>query len=154
MDTLDIAILVEGANTEESSLRVQLELEASIEWGRKNAAAFAPDKAELIHFYRDRKPHAEGVLLGDQEVKPSASVRWLGVILDSRLSFKKHVETWAGKALIANFLKSLNKTRKGSPVAIAAKACMAPVALYGMEAWWPGHERQSYDDRNKTCTGV
>ncbi|KAL7939938.1 hypothetical protein V8C42DRAFT_349907 [Trichoderma barbatum] len=57
---------------------------------------------------------------------PGSSLRWLGVYLDSSLSFKQHVEM-TGKALkVANLLRSLNKTRKGSPtkaVAIAAEAC-------------------------------
>lgn len=69
---------------------------------------------------------------------PQESVRWLGVHLDPRLSFRKHMEIMTGKALkTANFLRSLNKTQKGSPpnaVAMAAKACVLPVTLYGLEA--------------------
>ncbi|PNP37008.1 hypothetical protein TGAMA5MH_11095 [Trichoderma gamsii] len=51
----------------------------------------------------------------------------------------------AGKALkAANFLRSLNKTIKGSPpdaVSMVAKACVIPVVLYGLDAWWPGKTR-------------
>ncbi|PTB47422.1 hypothetical protein M431DRAFT_102273, partial [Trichoderma harzianum CBS 226.95] len=64
---------------------------------------------------------------------------WLGIYLNLRLSFKKYLRIIKGKALkAANFLKSLNKIQKGSPpdvVAIVAKACVAPVALYRTEAF-------------------
>lgn len=136
---------------------MQWGLEATLEWGEENAIAFDPDKAELIHFYHTgNQLHEESVACEDTEIKPSPSIRWLGVYLDLRLTFRTHVETLAGKALrVANFPKSLNKTQKGPPpkaVAIAAKAFVLPVALYSMEAWWPGHERQSNNDPNKQVT--
>jgi hypothetical protein len=86
-------------------------------------------------------------------------VRWLGVHLNPRLSFKKHTDIMTGKALkTANFLRSLNKTQKGSPpnaVAKAAKACVLPVALYSIKAWWPGETRQSKNNPTKLVnTGV
>ncbi|EHK21787.1 uncharacterized protein TRIVIDRAFT_53283, partial [Trichoderma virens Gv29-8] len=63
---------------------------------------------------------------------------WLGVHFNSRLSFRKYIEVITKKALkTANFLKSLNKTQKGSPpnaVALTAKAYVTPVALYSIEA--------------------
>lgn len=144
----DVAILAVGADTKETTRKLQWELQDTLDWGRLNAVSFDPDKAELIHFYHTRKQtHEESVDFEGRTIEPQDTVRWLGVHLDSRLSFRKHVEVMTGKALkAANFLKSLNKTQKGSPpdaVALAAKACVAPVALYGMEAWWPGDKRQS-----------
>lgn len=150
----DVAIMAVGRDTRETSRMLQWELDDTLKWGRENAISFDPDKAELVHFHYTRgKDHPEGVDFEGTPILPQESVRWLGVHLDPRLSFRKHVEVMTGKALkTANFLKSLNKTRKGSPpdaVAMAAKACVLPVALYGLEAWWPGETRQSRNDPSK-----
>jgi hypothetical protein len=52
------------------------------------------------------------------------------------------MEVMTGKALkAANFLRSFNKIIKGSPldaVSMAAKACVIPVVLYGLDVWWLG----------------
>ena len=73
---------------------------------------------------------------------------WLGMRLDNKLSFKAHIDEWSGKTTrTANFLRKINKTRKGAPtdaVAIAGKGCVFPLALYGAEAYFPG--RTSYQD--------
>ncbi|KKO96446.1 hypothetical protein THAR02_11453, partial [Trichoderma harzianum] len=144
----DIGIMAVGADTKETTQKLQWELEDTLNWGDRNAVSFDPEKAELIYFYRTRtQTHDEGVDFRGKTIAPQDSVRWLGIHLDSRLSFKKHLGIIKGKALkAANFLRSLNKTQKGSPpdaVAVAAKACVAPVALYGTEAFWPGESRQS-----------
>jgi hypothetical protein len=55
------------------------------------------------------------------------------------------VEVIIGKALkAANFLRSLNKTIKGSlpdAVSMAAKVCVILVVLYGLDIWWLGKIR-------------
>lgn len=72
-----------------------------------------------------------------EPLTPKDSITWLGVILDSRLTFKQHVQAQAAKACkVANFTRSLNKTKKGSSaraVMTAAKAIVTPIALYGAD---------------------
>ena len=55
---------------------------------------------------------------------------------------------------VANHIRSLNRTTKGSPplaTAKAAAACVLPIATYGAEAWWPG---LSWPSRNKEGESV
>ena len=153
----DVGIVAIGKDTKETTRILQWELEDTLDWGRRNAVSFDPDKAELVHFHHTRKKtHPDDIDFEGRPIPPQDSMRWLGVHLDSRLSFKKHVEVMTGKALkAANFLRSLNKTIKGSPpdaVAMAAKACVIPVALYGLDAWWPGETRQCRSDLSKTTS--
>ena len=69
-------------------------------------------------------------------------MRWLGLWLDRRLSFKPHVDEWSAKARrVANLLKGIANTKHGPlPRAVrrAVKACVEPTLLYGAEAWYPG----------------
>ena len=55
---------------------------------------------------------------------------------------------------VANHIRSLNRTTKGSPPLVTAKAaaaCVLPIATYGAEAWWPG---LSWPSRNKEGESV
>ena len=49
-------------------------------------------KTELIHFHTRREEIEETIMAGQNMVKPSAVVKWLGISLDRRLNFKTHVE--------------------------------------------------------------
>ncbi|KAM5361864.1 hypothetical protein ACJA88_014282 [Fusarium oxysporum] len=84
-------------------------------------------------------PTAPAVRHGDVEKHPESALRWLGIWLDSRLSFRLHVEKWAAKAkAVAYHLRGLTNTIHGplpSAVRSAVRACVEPVLLHGLEAW-------------------
>ena len=55
---------------------------------KEAAISFDVSKTELIHFHSKRITIEEGLKLGDVEISPKPLVRWLGVFLDSKLTFK------------------------------------------------------------------
>ena len=55
---------------------------------KEAAISFNISKTELIHFYNKRTTIEKGLKLGDIEIPPKPLVRWLGVFLDSKLTFK------------------------------------------------------------------
>jgi hypothetical protein len=57
-----------------------------------------------IHFYSKRTTIEEGLKLGDVEISPKPLVKWLGVFLDSKLTFKQHIEIRISKAKAAFYL--------------------------------------------------
>jgi len=57
----------------------------------KSGAEFAPEKTDLIHFSGKREPITEGITVEATYVAPKPVVRWLGVFLDSKLTFKPHI---------------------------------------------------------------
>ena len=64
---------------------------------------FTPEKSELIHFTRSRRPIRLKLRLGDMEIKPLESARFLGVWLDRKLDFNEHVRKVKGKLSTLNF---------------------------------------------------
>ena len=64
--------------------RIALELMSK---AKEAAISFDVSKTELIYFYSKRTIE-EGLKLGDVEISPKPLVRWLGVFLDSKLTFK------------------------------------------------------------------
>ena len=66
--------------------------------------SFNISKMELIHFYSKRTTIEEGLKLGDIKISPKSLVRYLGVFLDSKLTFKQHIEIQISKAKAAFYL--------------------------------------------------
>ncbi|PCD22248.1 hypothetical protein AU210_016038 [Fusarium oxysporum f. sp. radicis-cucumerinum] len=89
----------------------------------------------------------------DVEKHPESALRWLGIWLDSRLSFRVHVEKWAAKAkAVAYHLRGLTNTIHGplpSAVRSVVRACVEPVLLHGSEAWYPGRSRPRWNQPTK-----
>lgn len=68
--------------------------EKCIEWAREDGVRFSPSKSYVIHFTRDRNQmrHLLPSIPGFTKKNSEASLRILGVILDSRLNFQDHIE--------------------------------------------------------------
>ncbi|RAL66803.1 hypothetical protein DID88_007586 [Monilinia fructigena] len=104
-----------------------------------------------------RHAHApEAVISPTLTIQPTTSapgdtkqpaLRWLGVWLDRKLTFKRHIAERVEKARkVALHIKHLANTVHGPPAASLRKAtitCVMPSLLYGAEAWYPGRTRLS-----------
>ncbi|EXU95447.1 reverse transcriptase domain protein [Metarhizium robertsii] len=138
----DTAILCTGQSLEETSRIASEYLQELVNWGAANGISFDPEKTEVMHFSLRRRETELPVRHGDVEKQPEAAMRWLGLWLDRKLTFKTHVEKWTAKAqAIAHHLQSLGNTRRGalpSAVQRAVRACVEPILLFGVEAWYPG----------------
>ncbi len=116
---------------------------------------FDPDKFEAIHFSRKKVfPNPDIKLpplvsprhdIPEPVVRPvgkKASMRWLGVFYDSRLSFKDYAKKLASKGRqAASGLKMLVKTTRGVNAAIMRREVHAYILLmltYTEPAWWLG----------------
>ncbi|KAF4331667.1 reverse transcriptase, partial [Fusarium beomiforme] len=128
-------------------------IDEMVRWGATNGVSFDSKKTEVMHFSRSKLRTAPAVRHGDIEKHPEPALRWLGIWLDSRLSFRIHVEKWATKAqAVAYHLRGLTNTKHGpQPAAVrsAVRACVEPVLLYGAEAWYPGTTRPQWSQPTK-----
>jgi hypothetical protein len=76
------------------------------------------DKIEYIYFYRGQAPIEIGITINTGfetfEVLPQEQIKWLGMWLDRKLIFKKHVEMRCAAATRAFYLiKRLSNISKG-----------------------------------------
>ncbi|KID93327.1 Endonuclease/exonuclease/phosphatase, partial [Metarhizium majus ARSEF 297] len=138
----DTAILCTGQSLEETSRIASEYLQGLVDWGAANGISFDPEKTEVMHFSLRARETMLPVRHGDVEKQPETAMRWLGLWLDRKLTFKTHVEKWTAKAqAVAHHLRSLGNTRRGalpSAVQRAVRACVEPILCFGVEAWYPG----------------
>ena len=141
----DIGILGIGPTASESAAATQREVNDLLHWARENAVSFDTNKSEVIQFPVRRREDAIEIQVNGSYIKPAEHIRWLGVHLDPKLSFKHHVATWCGKALkAAQHIRRLNSVKRGaapSALATAVDMCVVPVATFGADVWWPGNTR-------------
>ncbi|KAF6519542.1 hypothetical protein HZS61_007813 [Fusarium oxysporum f. sp. conglutinans] len=133
----DTAILCVGDTVEETAAAASRSVEEMVRWGAANGVSFDPKKTEVMHFSRSKLETAPAIRHGDVEKHPEAAMRWLGIWLDSSLSFRVHAEKWTAKSqAVAYHLRGLTNTIHGllpSAVRSAVRACVEPVLLYGTE---------------------
>src|SRR5436190_14866241 len=111
---------------------------------QNNCMQFDMKKTELIHFYSKRffdlKNEAYSVKIGNSIIQSKDLVKWLGIWLDSKLTFKQHVKKKTTQALkILNQIKKLSNTERGLSFQAMRQlyiACISSVADYGVPVWW------------------
>ena len=86
-------------NTEELKLKLEEGASKALKWLASNKMIANPDKFKLIIL---KKPsiNVEDIIVnvGNQEIKPSSSVKLLGLNIGNKLNFKKHIKEISSKA--------------------------------------------------------
>ncbi|KAF6515688.1 hypothetical protein HZS61_004429 [Fusarium oxysporum f. sp. conglutinans] len=149
----DTAILSIGDTVDETTAMASSSIAEMVRWGAANGVSFDTKKTEVMHFFRSKLRTAPAVRHGDVEKHPESALRWLGIWLDSRLSFRLHVEKWAAKAkAVAYHLRGLTNTVHDPPpsaVRSAVRACVESVLLHGSQAWYQGRTRPRWTQPTK-----
>ncbi|CAK1541875.1 unnamed protein product [Leptosia nina] len=71
-------------------------LDIIFHWGKSVKLEFGPEKTQLIHF--TNKAQQTNIKINNINLRPSDSIKYLGVIIDRKLTFKKHINHITQKA--------------------------------------------------------
>ncbi|KAI1002860.1 hypothetical protein K3495_g5342 [Podosphaera aphanis] len=142
----DVRILGIRCKIRKSAEKAQQEVDSLLDWAQRNAVLFEAAKSEVIQFPGPAQEESVRIRINGNLVQPAEHIRWLGVHLDQKLSFKHHVTIWCSKALkTAQHMRRLYSVKRGAalgPLVTAVNACIVPVANFGAEVWWPGLTRE------------
>ena len=113
-----------------------------LSWVRTHEARFNPGKSELIHIIgRKRKVPMASITLKGKVIKPSRSIRFLGVHLSQNLSYKAYLDALNTKIpVLLNALRSITSSTQGTPLLAARtlyRGAIRPVLAYGALFWCP-----------------
>ena len=111
-----------------------------IEDAKDISVEFEIDKIELLYASRKRELIQRNLTIRKHTIKPSQLVRYLSFFLDSKLSYKEHVQKMVVAAQQAFFyLQRLSNTQRGLSMQATRQlyiACVASIANYSIQAWW------------------
>ncbi|KID81346.1 reverse transcriptase [Metarhizium guizhouense ARSEF 977] len=116
----DTAILGTGRTLRETAKLATADVRELISWGAANGITFDPEKTEVMHFSHKKDDTSPSVTHGGIAKVPAEAIRWLGIWLDKKLTFRTHIEKWAAKVKkVAGHLHGLCNTKHGPlPAAI------------------------------------
>jgi len=101
-------------------------------------------KTKIFHFNRSHGPFNPSPLdlspLGGPILRPKDLWRYLGFIFNRKLSFHKHIDYYANKAIsTVKCMRLLGNSSQGiSPLQkhLLYRCCALPIALYGFQLWF------------------
>jgi len=135
----DTNILAFGKTTEQCAAALGRAFCSINSWAKLRGLSFNPQKSELIHFTKSRKPPSTPCVLKSMTVKPAETARFLGIWLDRRLRWTGHVQALRKKLAVQTFaLTRLTATTWGCKVARARQlytAIIRSTIAYGAGVW-------------------
>jgi ribonuclease HI len=163
----DLALVRTSKDLRTNVALLQQDAQEVLEWCERNKVYFAWEKSELLHISAARSDADPPVVINGNTIQPVAepqagndtpsklpALRWLGVYIDRKLTFRRHISERCSKAeKVAWHLRSLANTKYGPPAHSIRKAvitCVLPTALYGAEVWYGGRTRPA---RNRSQAG-
>ena len=141
----DCSALFGGKRLDHCLRRLQKMLDDLTAWGRTCGLRFNPEKSVAILFTRTRKTPPFHLKIDGKDIKFQQEVRYLGVTLDSKLYWNKHIDEKIKTA--KRFLTQVaiitrnNWGPKPKLMRWAYTAVVRPMLCYGAMIW--GHEAQT-----------
>lgn len=138
----DSAIIAEGQQTKAITKRLKKGFEDSIKYYSKWKIKVNTGKTQAILFPYNKSPKRNPttpISIGNAEIPFDDHVKYLGVILDKKLTYRKHLESAAEKATKCSralygllcWRSALNPKNK----LIIYKTIIRPILLYGCQVW-------------------
>ena len=132
----DFTAWVTGPTAQSNREGINAIIRDALDWERRSGATFEAEKTAVIHFTRKAyKSATEPFVIKGQSVSPKDHVKILGVLMDARLKYHKHIARAAAKGLEAAL--ELRRLRGLSPrVALQLfTATVAPTVDYASNVW-------------------
>ena len=95
----DVALLVRGKNPTTMTKNMQNALGLVQKWCTSQSLKVNPSKTEMVLFTRKRRFDFKAPTLFNTELKFSTEIRYRGVTLDCKLTWKCHIDKQVQKAI-------------------------------------------------------
>ena len=144
----DVTLTISGIDPPMMRQQMQGALNRVNEWCMKNDLKINPRKTESIMFTRKRKWSMKPLKLNGIELERKSKVKLLGVILDSKLTWRDHCQAVTRKCLITlgTVKRAVGKLwgLKPQQMEWIYKAIVRPMATYAAVVWTKATEVKLY----------
>ncbi|XWX00663.1 hypothetical protein V2A60_008684 [Cordyceps javanica] len=132
----DSTAWVTGPTVQSNLEGIRAIVEHAEDWERRSGATFNAKKTAIMHFTRNaRKANVTPIVIKEQSIQPKEQAKILGVIMDTRLKFRQHVQEVAPKGMEAAMeLKRLRGLSATTARQLFA-ATVTPIVDYASNVW-------------------
>jgi hypothetical protein len=146
----DVAAVITARNPELAQLRLTQVMIRVNTWMRSHGLELAIAKTEIVMLTRRRIPKVIPMTVGNVEVQTKAAAKYLGVMLDCRLTWWEHIQMVCDRAAMAVASLSGLMANVGGPRSSKRRLLMSTVnatLLYGAEVWAGAMKVKKYSKR-------
>ncbi|CAH2083331.1 unnamed protein product [Euphydryas editha] len=144
----DVAALILAYSYEDAQRLACLVATEVNAWLKEHGMALAKAKTEVVVLTAQRWfPSPFRVLVVDQHIESGAALRYLGVTIDSKLTFRDQIVSAANKAATAVASLSRLMPNVGGPMSSRRRALMSvsnSIMLYRVEVWGEALKVEKY----------
>ena len=139
----DGALLISGLDLDYMRRIMQDALNKAEKWARRFKLTFCPDKTQVMILHPHQKdPKMKPLVMGGKSLKIVDDVKYLGITIDKKLNFQKHITQTIKACQTKLFLMNSRCRGKMGPVAKHAKwiytSVVIPALTYGCHIWYTG----------------
>ena len=136
----DLALVGQGPDLPTIISQLQTVLDRVTAWGNTQGLKFSPSKSMAVAFTRKTSPVKAELKLNGTLLPWSRTVKYLGVVLDSRLTWVPHFneKTKNAKKLLFKYKQIVGTTFGPQPKFMRWMylGIVRPALLYGAVVWW------------------
>ncbi|KAF6515169.1 hypothetical protein HZS61_005075 [Fusarium oxysporum f. sp. conglutinans] len=132
----DYTAWVSGPTAQSNRRGIQAIIDKALDWEKRSGATFEAEKTAIIHFTRyTGRVDSEPFTIKGEKVSPKDQVKVLGLVMDSRLHYKQHMDRAATRGLEAAMELKRLKGMAPSTTRQLFTAMVAPVVDYASNVW-------------------
>lgn len=145
----DLLLLTKGRNALEAENSANTDLLKVVSWATENKITFNEEKSKvmLITKKRSSRAHSLDVYLNHKRIQQVQHVKYLGVYIDSKFSFDKHVAYITEKSTkMIHILSKSARISWGLPhsaLKTIYQGAIVPMMTYGAPLWSPALRKQA-----------
>ena len=135
----DLVLLITGIDESTLSNIMQQAINKAKKWLLKFGLEISPSKSACVMFTNKKKWTKHPIMIDNEEIPFQTEVKYLGLILDSKLLWKKHILNKIGKAKrhLMSFHKAINLKYGPRPalMKLSYTCIVIPALTYGCHVW-------------------
>ena len=146
----DAALIITGKNPAILQARMQAAIDKAVSWGRTRTLSFSPAKTQSILFTWKRKyTPPRPLTMNGTEIPYSDEVKYLGIWLDSKLTYSSHIKRKirAAKGHLLNLQNAMGRLWGTTPKMTRwlYTSVVRPALTYGAVVWAKGTRSQNFE---------
>ena len=161
----DCVALIRGENLDQMMSRMQKVVTKLEEWGNRYGLVFNPGKTEVIMFskaHRIERKAPNKLIVRNQRINYTQKAKYLGVLLDNKLLWTKHLDsaTKRAKQFLFTLKRAISKKWGPKPKYMkwAYRAIVQARLFYGCLVWGPclrgKGNREKIDNINRLAVAM